>query len=53
MSLQAVKQKFQFKRNTGNNDETLTPQEEDKAKILFGTIHVSIFFSEYYFGIIL
>lgn len=23
-------------------DETLTPQEEDKAKMLFGTMHVSI-----------
>lgn len=28
-------------------DETLTPQEEDKAKMLFGTMHVSILITLY------
>lgn len=40
--LQAIKQKLQFKRNIGSCDESSSPHEEDKARILFGTRHVSL-----------
>lgn len=33
---QAIKQKLQIKRNIGSLDESSSPHEEDKAKILFG-----------------
>ncbi|XP_056639867.1 protein hobbit [Diorhabda sublineata] len=36
---QAIRQKLQIKRNTAFADESTTPQEEDKARILFGTRH--------------
>ncbi|CAG9863492.1 unnamed protein product [Phyllotreta striolata] len=36
---QAIKQKLQIKRNTGAADESSAPQEEDKARMLFGTRH--------------
>ncbi|CAG9838728.1 unnamed protein product [Diabrotica balteata] len=36
---QAIKQKLQIKRNTGSADESSAPQEEDKARMLFGTRH--------------
>ncbi|CAH1098513.1 unnamed protein product [Psylliodes chrysocephalus] len=36
---QAIKQKLQLKRNTGSADESSVPQEEDKARMLFGTRH--------------
>lgn len=39
---QAIKQKLQIKRNTGSLDESTSPQEEDKARMLFGSRHVSI-----------
>jgi hypothetical protein len=38
---QAIKQKLQLKRNTGSLDESSSPQEEDKARMLFGARHVS------------
>lgn len=38
---QAIKQKLQIKRNTGSMDESSQPQEEDKARMLFGARHVS------------
>lgn len=38
---QAIKQKLQIKRNIGSSDENSCPQEEDKAKMLFGNKHVS------------
>ncbi|KAF5270674.1 hypothetical protein FQA39_LY01412 [Lamprigera yunnana] len=40
---QAIKQKLQIKRNTGLSDESSSPQEEDKARLLFGARHVSQF----------
>ncbi|RZC33587.1 UPF0378 protein -like [Asbolus verrucosus] len=36
---QAIKQKLQIKRNTGSLDESSSPQEEDKARMLFGARH--------------
>lgn len=39
---QAIKQKLQIKRNTGSLDESASPQEEDKARMLFGARHVSV-----------
>ncbi|XP_050307521.1 protein KIAA0100 isoform X2 [Anthonomus grandis grandis] len=36
---QAIKQKLQIKRNTGNSEDSSTPQEEDKAKMLLGSRH--------------
>ncbi|XP_074027559.1 bridge-like lipid transfer protein family member hobbit isoform X2 [Leptinotarsa decemlineata] len=36
---QAIKQKLQIKRNTGSSNESTTPQEEDKARMLFGARH--------------
>ncbi|KAG5900629.1 hypothetical protein JTB14_005906 [Gonioctena quinquepunctata] len=36
---QAIKQKLQIKRNTGSLDESSAPQEEDKARMLFGARH--------------
>ncbi|KAJ3645169.1 hypothetical protein Zmor_022850 [Zophobas morio] len=36
---QAIKQKLQIKRNTGSLDESSSPQEEDKARMLFGVRH--------------
>ncbi|EFA07873.1 UPF0378 protein KIAA0100-like Protein [Tribolium castaneum] len=36
---QAIKQKLQIKRNTGSMDESSSPQEEDKARMLFGARH--------------
>lgn len=41
--LKAIKQKLQIKRNTGSLDESSSPQEEDKARMLFGTRHVKMF----------
>nr|XP_023019530.1 protein KIAA0100 [Leptinotarsa decemlineata] len=37
--LKAIKQKLQIKRNTGSSNESTTPQEEDKARMLFGARH--------------
>ncbi|KAB0794090.1 hypothetical protein PPYR_13710 [Photinus pyralis] len=36
---QAIKQKLQIKRSTGLSDESSSPQEEDKARLLFGACH--------------
>ncbi|XP_066139777.1 protein hobbit isoform X1 [Euwallacea fornicatus] len=36
---QAIKQKLQLKRNTGNLEDSSAPQEEDKAKMLLGSRH--------------
>ncbi|XP_017781578.1 PREDICTED: protein KIAA0100 [Nicrophorus vespilloides] len=38
---QAIKQKLQLKRNIGSSDESSSPQEEDKARMLFGASHAS------------
>jgi len=38
---QAIKQKLQIKRNPGFSDESSSPQEEDKARLLFGARHLS------------
>ncbi|KAJ8953880.1 hypothetical protein NQ318_019120 [Aromia moschata] len=38
---QAIKQKLQIKRHTGVSDESSAPQEEDKARMLFGARHAS------------
>ncbi|KAF2895185.1 hypothetical protein ILUMI_10985 [Ignelater luminosus] len=40
---QAIKQKLQIKRSTGLglSDESSSPQEEDKARMLFGARHLS------------
>ena len=38
---QAIKQKLQIKRNIGSSDQANSPQEEDKARMLLGTKHVS------------
>ncbi|CAG9812625.1 unnamed protein product [Phaedon cochleariae] len=36
---QAIKQKLKIKRNTDASDESSAPQEEDKARMLFGARH--------------
>ncbi|XP_060521817.1 protein hobbit [Cylas formicarius] len=36
---QAIKQKLQIKRNTGTGEDSSTPQDEDKAKMLLGSRH--------------
>lgn len=41
LNFQAIKQKFQIKRKNGALDESSSPQEEDKARMLFGARHVS------------